>query len=155
MQWETYQRNFFLSFFILPLLCWQAKAPFSSWPTLSPYLFPGIWPIHLTPCPLCHLEVCPPSWPCMSFTNVWIPHSNKSVGFCCIESLCDLRQNWTSLVIVNVTSKKKLYDNLFWRFWLNCSVLGHDGQVSKDTGLKLGREDKTYFWSRHCVILIW
>lgn len=35
-----------------------------------------------------------------------IPHSNKVLGLCCIESLCD-KAELTSLIIVKVTFKKK------------------------------------------------
>lgn len=35
-----------------------------------------------------------------------IPHSNKILGLCCIESLCD-KAELTSLIIVKVTFKKK------------------------------------------------
>lgn len=45
-----------------------------------------------------------------------IPHSNKVLGLCCIESLCD-KAELTSLIIVKVTFKKKLYNS-----YLFCSL---------------------------------
>lgn len=45
-----------------------------------------------------------------------IPHSNKILGLCCIESLCD-KAELTSLIIVKVTFKKKLYNS-----YLFCSL---------------------------------
>lgn len=45
-----------------------------------------------------------------------IPHSNKVLGLCCIESLCD-KAELTSLIIVKVTFKEKLYNS-----YLFCSL---------------------------------
>lgn len=41
-----------------------------------------------------------------SYQFLQIPHSNKALGLCCIESLCD-KAELTSLLIVKVTLKKK------------------------------------------------
>jgi hypothetical protein len=45
-----------------------------------------------------------------------IPHSNKVLGLCSIESLCD-KAELTSLIIVKVTLEKKLYNS-----YLFCSL---------------------------------
>lgn len=52
-----------------------------------------------------------------------IPHSNKTLGLCCIESLCD-KAELTSLLIVKVTLKKKnLYNSyLFCSCVFGCSL---------------------------------
>lgn len=43
---------------------------------------------------------------CHFYQFLQIPHSNKTLGLCCIESLCD-KAELTSLLIVKVTLKKK------------------------------------------------
>lgn len=51
-----------------------------------------------------------------------IPHSNKSLGLCCIESLCD-KAELTSLIIVKVTEKKLYNSYLFCRGCFVCIFL--------------------------------
>lgn len=60
---------------------------------------------------------------CHFYQFLQIPHSNKTLGLCCIESLCD-KAELTSLLIVKVTLKKKnLYNSyLFCSCVFGCSL---------------------------------
>lgn len=64
----------------------------------SSSLFPleSLPPLHWVPWP---------GKPCTFYQFLQIPHSNKVLGLCCIESLCD-KAELTSLIIVKVTFKK-------------------------------------------------
>lgn len=83
----------------------------------SSSLFPleSLPPLHWVPWP---------GKPCTFYQFLQIPHSNKVLGLCCIESLCD-KAELTSLIIVKVTFKKKLYNS-----YLFCSLYVWDGPHS-------------------------